>query len=164
MRKAWVVSVVVAGAALVTLRTAGGCLTKEPDQKLASRFDALCEIAADNLETPANGITKVGRYLGRHTDDILGELGGTIQLIERISDDDAHDTRARLARQRIHKPLHECESTWNKFAQAVQNDPEAAAILARAMERLGRTLEIIFGENKTIDFKHLPVDLMNRFE
>jgi hypothetical protein len=163
-RSTWIGAVVLAGGVFVALRTTSGCLTKDPDQKLAGRFDALCEIAGDNVDSPASGIRKIGRYLGGHTDDILGELGGTIQVIETIADDDAHDARARLARTRIHKPLHECEETWKRFAQAVESDPEANQLLQRGMDRLGRTLEIIFGEGKTIDFKHLPVDLMNRFE
>jgi hypothetical protein len=165
-KSAWLVSVVLAGGVLVALRTSGGCLTKkgDPDQELAGRFAALCEIAGDHIDSPVPGIRKIGRYLGRHTDDMLGELGGTIQLIESIPDDAKHDARARLARTRIHKPIHECEDTWKRFGEAVEADPEASEILNRALDRLGRTLEIIFGENKTIDFKHLPIDLIKRFE
>ena len=55
-------------------------------------------------------------------------------------------------------------TTWMEFFEAVDDDPAADALLERGVERLGRTLEIIFGEDKTIDFRHLPVDLMRRFE
>ncbi len=162
-KRAWIVPALVVGGGLVAYRMSG-CLSKDPDQQLAGRFDDMCEIAGDNIETPQRGVHKLGRYLGSHTDDLLGELGGTIQLIERIDNDDAHDARARLARQRISKPLEECAGTWMDFADAIENDPQAKASLDRGVDRLGRTLEIIFGDNKTIDFGHLPVDLMHRFE
>ncbi len=158
----WIVPALLVGG--VVAYQLSGCLNKDPDQKLADRFDDLCEIAADNVETPETGVRKLGRYLGSHTDDILGDLGGTIQLIERIDNDDAHDARAQIARERIGKPLRECEQTWMEFFEAVEADPEADALLERGVARLGRTLEIIFGEDKTVDFKHLPVDLMRRFE
>src|SRR5512142_2105062 len=87
-----------------------GCLSKAPpDEKLAGRFEAMCKIAKDNIETPEKGVRKLGGYLLDHTDDILGELGGTITTIERIKNDDKHDQRARVARDRIRKPLSECE-------------------------------------------------------
>lgn len=162
-KRAWIVPALIVGGGLAAYRMSG-CLSKDPDQKLAGRFDDMCEIAGDNIQTPERGVQKLGRYLGSHTDDLLGELGGTIQLIERIDNDDAHDARARLARQRIAKPLQECEQTWMEFFMAVDDDPAAKQLLDNGAQRLGRTLEIIFGEDKTIDFKHLPVDLMHRFE
>lgn len=161
-KRVWIVPALLVGG--VAAYQLSGCLSKEPDQKLAGRFEDLCEIAGDNIKTPEKGVRKLGRYLGSHTDDLLGELGGTIQLIERIDNDDAHDARAQLARDRIGKPLRECEQTWMEFFEAVDDDPAADALLERGVERLGRTLEIIFGEDKTIDFRHLPVDLMRRFE
>jgi hypothetical protein len=162
MRKVWFIPALLVGG--VAAYQLSGSADRDPDQQLARRFVDLCEIAGDNIETPEEGVRKLGRYLGRHTDDMLGELGGTIQLIEWIDDDDAHDARAQLARDRIGEPLRACEQTWMEFFEAVDNDPAADALLERGVERLGRTLEIIFGEGKTVDFKHLPIDLMRRFE
>ena len=145
----------------------GGCLSKEPDQKLAGQFDDLCDIAADGVDKPVDGVRKLGRYLGRNADDMLGELGGTFALIENIKDDDAHDQRARVARNRIQKPLIECASTWNEFADAIESNPEALELLQRGVDRLGRSIEIIFGEGGKLevrDFRHLPTALMHRID
>lgn len=169
MKKTWLVPIVLAGGVFAVSQMASGCLSKDPDQKLAGRFDDLCDIAGDGIDQPLTGVKKLGRYLGTHTDDILGELGGTIQLIERISDDEAHDARAYVARERIQKPLIECASTWNEFGDAIEADPAALELLQHGADRVGRTLEIIFGEGgkgklEIRDLRHLPTALMHRFD
>jgi hypothetical protein len=85
----------------------------------------------------------MGRYLDRHTGDLFGEWGDTLAAIERIPNDDKHDDRARLARDRIRKPLLACQRDWMRFGQAVENDPAAKALLEHFNERLSRTFEII---------------------
>jgi hypothetical protein len=168
MNKAWLVPVVIAGGVLGVYATTGGCLNnKDPDQKLAGRFDDLCEIASDGIAKPEQGVRKLGRYLGSHADDMLGELGGTVTMIEKISNDDAHDARAQVAHDRLAKPLVECAETWMEFADAIENDAAADALLERGLVRLGRTLEIIFGEGAAIerrDFRNLPWVLMSRLD
>jgi hypothetical protein len=164
MKNTWVVALVLAGGAFGAYRMSG-CLSKEPDQKLASRFDDLCDIAHDGVDDPVRGVNKLGRYLGRHTDDMLGEFGATIATIEKVSDDDAHDRRAHVARERISKPLIECAETWDEFGNAIEGSPEAVEILERGIDRLGRTLEILFGDGATFevgDIRHLPDFVIDR--
>ncbi len=135
----------------------GGCLTgstSAPDQKLAGHLDDMCKIADANLDAPVRGVKKLGGYLEKHTGDLFGAWGDTLAAIERIPDDDKHDARARVARDRIHGSIGRCASTWAAFFSAVQNDPEASALVERFSERLGRTLEII-GGNST-DLRTLP--------
>lgn len=163
-KRAWIVPALIVGGGLVAWRMSGCLNSKEPDEKLAGRFDDLCEIADDNSEDPQRGLRQLGRYLGDHTGDMYKEFGDTLAVIEKISNDDAHDARARLARRRLAKPWQECEQTWQMFFTAVHADPVAKEMLERFTERAGRTLEIIFGDDEMIDFRHLPVDLMHRFE
>jgi len=165
MNKAWLVPVVVAGGVFGVYATSGGCLnSKDPDQTLAGRFDDLCDIASDGAKKPEQGVRKLGRYLASHSGDMLKDLADTIALIEKISDDNAHDARAGVARDRIQKPLIECAETWNEFGDAIENDPAALELLQHGMDRLGRTLEIIFGEGATLEIRDLPAALMHRFD
>jgi hypothetical protein len=140
MTKRWLFLVAVGGTAALAWRSG----TTDPDEQLAARLDALCAIARDHVDQPTAGVRALGGYLGEHTGDLLGELGATIQLIERIPDDGRHDERARLARERIHAPLLACAADWARFSDAVEASPEASELIGRATDRLGRTLEIIF--------------------
>jgi hypothetical protein len=144
MKTRWIVSLLLASGLVVGIR--GGCLSKPaPDEQLATHFAKLCDIAHDNVETPAAGVRHLGRYLGNHLDDILGAWGGTIAAIERVEDDTKHDDRARLARARIIAPLRACRQDLERFADAVENDGEALDLIDHASERLSRTLDILTG-------------------
>ena len=154
--KGWIAGALVAGGVVLALR---GCLSKpDPDERLARRLSAMCEIARDHIATPKTGTLALGRYLGKHLGDITGDFGDTIAIIEKISDDDRHDARAELARDRIRKPLNACERDWQRFADAVARDPEATKLVVVAAERLDRTFEILFGST-TFDLRRLPQQL-----
>jgi hypothetical protein len=137
----------------------GGCLqdtTKAPDEKLAERFDDLCEIARGNIDSPVRGVRKLGHYMGKHTGDLMADWGNTFAAIEKISDDTKHDARARLARDRIRKPLILCARDWMRFSDAVEANPEAKQMLIEFNVRFNRTLEIIFGEGQQVNLLQLP--------
>jgi len=144
--KGWFAMALVAGGVGFSVKTVGGCLNRPaPDQELAGRLDDLCAIAHDGADKPEAGVRALGRYMVKHTGDLLGNLGDTIALIERVPDDEAHDERARLARDRIRKPFAACEQDWQRFGEAIEADPKAAALMEKAMVRLNRTFEILFG-------------------
>jgi hypothetical protein len=159
----WVLGTLAVAGIVFTIK--GGCLnsaSKAPDEKLAARLDDLCEIARANISTPERGVRKLGGYMGKHTGDIFGDWGNTLAAIEKITDDDKHDDRARVARDRIRKPLITCARDWGRFFEAVEDSPEASELMADFNERLNRTFEIIFGEGltiETIDLKRLPTML-----
>ena len=132
-------------------------------EELSDHFEELCWIAGDNIDTPKKGVVKLGRYLGRHLDDILGDFGSTIVTIEKISDDRKHDDRARLARDRMQKPWIECQDEWQKFWMAVDEDPDASELANRAADRLGRTFEIIFS-SAPVDLRDLPNVFVKRID
>jgi hypothetical protein len=146
-KKGWLCVALVAAGASYKLQ--GGCLNdtiKAPDQKLASHLVDLCQIASRNIDHPVRGVTEIGHYLGKNAGNIYGAWGSTLAEIETIRDDDKHDARARVARDRIRKPVLACAQTWSRFAEAVQNDEQASEMVERFGERMGRTMEIIFGE------------------
>lgn len=158
----WLVTALVAGGAVYGIR--GGCVNSTaPDEELADHFEELCEIAGDNIDTPKKGVKKIGRYFARHLDDILGDFGSTIVTIEKISDDRKHDERARLARDRMQRPWMECRNEWQQFWIAVDGDPEASEMANRAMDRLGRTFEIIFN-SRNVDLRNLPDAFLNKID
>ena len=160
--KGWLFTALVAGGVVYGIR--GGCVNSAaPDEELADHFEELCDIAGDNVETPKKGVKKIGRYLGRHLDDILGDFGSTIVTIEKISDDRKHDERARLARDRMQRPWIECQAEWYAFWMAVDEDPEASELANRAADRLGRTFEIIFS-SKDVDLRNLPAAFLSKME
>jgi hypothetical protein len=156
----WVLGAVLAVGAGYTIK--GGCLSSDdaPDAKLAKHFDKLmCGIARDNVKTPERGVRKLGQYLDKHVGEIFGDFGEMLATIERISDDAKHDKRAEKARERLHKPLIACARDWNRFGDAVANDPKAVELLERFNERLSRTFEIIFGEGRNFDLLQFPQQL-----
>jgi hypothetical protein len=159
--KGWVVAGLIIAGIVIAYR---GCLTKRaPDERLAGRFADLCQIARSNVDTPEKGVRKLGRYMGSHLDDILGEFGATITTIEKIGDDGKHDERARIARARLSKPLVSCERDWARFWDAVEQDEKAMELMAHAMERLSRTLDILFGEEAR-DLRRLPREMQRALE
>lgn len=159
--KGWIVAGALAAGGVVFTIKGGGCLRQEtaPDEQLASRFTSMCEIARANVSTPERGVRKLGRYLDKHAGDLLGEWGKTLAAIERIPDDRRHDERARLARKRLSKPLRACERDWERFGNAVENDPAASRLVENFSTRLNRTFEIIFSGSPRLDFVHLPQQL-----
>ncbi len=158
--KGWIVgALAVAG---IGFGIKGGCLsntTKAPDEKLAARYDELCKIAGDNIESPVRGVRKLGHYMANHTGDMMADWGNTFATIEKITDDAKHDARARVARDRIRKPLIACARTWSRFNDAVENDEEATALIVAFNVRFNRTIEIIFGQDAHFDLLHLPAQL-----
>lgn len=158
--KRWVVAAVVVGGIVFAQR---GCLNQlAPDEKLAEHLEALCGIARDHVESPEPGVRALGRYMGKHAGEMLGSVGSTVAIIERIEDDTKHDARARVARERIQTPLRACEADWARFGQAVENDPKAKALLDRGIRRINRTLEIVFGKS-SFTLRDLPAQLQLRF-
>jgi hypothetical protein len=155
-----VIAALVVGAVFVA-RQQAGCLSQSaaPDQRFAQHMEDLCEIARDHIETPEKGVKKMGRYLAKNLGSITGSLGSTIAVIERVADDEAHDERARLARDRIHAPLIACEDGFAAFGRAVERDPKAKAIADRAMIRLSRTVDILVGKRQSFTLRDLPVQL-----
>ncbi len=145
-----VLAVVVVGVVVVRGGACGACGATggQPDERLAVHLRKLCEVAEDGVHDPRNGVRRMMRYYGDHGPDMLEAFGATLVTIERIDDDASHDRRARVARDRIQAPLLACAETWQQFADAVERDAEASATLERGVVRLGRTLEILFGEQR----------------
>ena len=115
-----VAALVLGGVVSIASR---GCFrqpTLAPDERYASHMSSLCEIAREHVKTPEPGVRKLGRYLARHTGDIVKDLADTIALIEMIDDDDKHDDRARVTRERWQRV--QCTAAWNEFFDAVQQD------------------------------------------
>lgn len=153
----WILGALVAGGVAFAIKD--GCLSSEraPDERLASHFEKLmCGIARDNVKTPEKGVRELGRYMDKHARDIFGDFGDMLATIERIPDDAKHDRRAEKARDRLAKPVIACGRDWNRFGEAIGEDPKAIALLERFNERLGRTFEIIFGSGRHFDVLQLP--------
>lgn len=159
--KGWWVSALVAGGLVYGLKARSGCLNASaPDQRLAQHFDEMCDIARDHAKSPEKGVKKLGKYLVVNLGSITGSFGSLIATIERVRDDEAHDERAVLARDRLHAVS--CPDDWNEFADAVEADPEATALVNEGIARLSRTLEILLGPTqggKRFTLRDLPVQV-----
>jgi len=126
-----------------------------PAERLAGRYRELCAIAGDNVKSPSRGVDRMGAFFGAHGPEMLRDYGDLVSSIERIADDGKHDARAREAGRIIRAPLHECSDTLERFAEAVEADEEASAKVTRAFDRLGRTLQLLFGDAATRDWRSL---------
>ncbi|MBA3820338.1 MAG: hypothetical protein H0X17_15710 [Deltaproteobacteria bacterium] len=161
--KGWLVTALVVGGVGFGIR--GGCVNEaSPDEELADHFEELCVIARDHIDAPEQGVRQLGRYLGKHADDMLGDFGATLATIERIDDDRRHDDRARVARDRMRKPLLACERDWMRFGEAVEANPKASALVDRFARRINRTLEIIFSGKGGGTLTTLPAQLLERLD
>jgi hypothetical protein len=157
--KGWITMAIVAGGVGFAVKTTAGCLNRPaPDQKLAGQFEDLCDIARAGAEEPVAGVKALGKYVVLHGGDLTKNLVDTIALIERIPDDEAHDERAFVARDRLMAAA--CPEDWMRFDDAIDGSPEAIELLNRAGERLTRTLEIILGPGAKL--RDLPQTLMRR--
>ncbi|HEY5921981.1 MAG TPA: hypothetical protein VIV11_09945 [Kofleriaceae bacterium] len=159
-----VLGAVLAAGAGYTIKA--GCFSSEraPDVRLANHFDKMmCGIARDNVNNPERGVRKLGHYLDKHARDMFGDFGDMLATIERIRDDDKHDRRAEKARDRLRKAVIACARDWNRFGEAVGNDPKAVELLENFNERLGRTFEIIFGDGRQFDLLQLPEQMVGTF-
>lgn len=155
----WILGVLVAGGVAFSIK--GGCLSSEPapDERLAKHFDGMCAIARDNVKTPERGVRKLGHYLDKHARDMFGDFGDMLATIERIPDDDKHDRRAEKARNRLQRPFITCARDWQRFGDAVENDPKALELVQNFNDRLGRTFEIIFSGAGGFDLLRFPQQL-----
>ena len=116
-----------------------------PDERLVGHMNATCAIAKEHVATPERGVGELFAYLGEHSPQMMKEFGELLVLIERIEDDVQHDARAKQAAKRLRGAALRCEPHWERFFLAVERDPKARARFERGVERLGRTLEILFG-------------------
>lgn len=160
--KGWMFAALVAGGAAFAARGCTGCLSGgggAPDAKLGAQFDELCAIAKVGEKDAVKGVRKMGGYLVAHGGDMLKNFGDTLGVIESIPDDKKHDERAHRAAETMLVPLLDCADTWEGFADAIEASPEASALVNRAMERLDRTLQIIFQGQSTFTFRGLPAQL-----
>ena len=155
--KGWLVGAVIAGGVVYGTRMRGCASRPDPDEKLAAHITQMCSIARDNVESPERGVRELGAFYARHVGDMLEELGDSIAAIERISDDKKHDARARVMRDRLSEAANECEPDWTHFWQAVEDDPEASALMEHFAIRFNRTLEILLGEDHEGRLLHLPL-------
>ncbi len=156
MKKLVVVVVVLALAMLWWAQRDGGS-GKKPDAKLARHITAVCRIFEKNVDSPRSGVDRLFGYLGKHTEEIFGLFGATLVVIEKIPDDKQHDQRAREAAKRLHPPLIACDRPANRFFDAVNRDPEARKRFEHGVQRLDRTLQILFGEESAARVKALVV-------
>ena len=145
MRRHWKALLALVLLLLALLWWRRGSSSQAPDERLASRIDDLCQIAAKHVTKPKLGVTRWFHYLGAHSPDMLEQTGKMFVDIERIADDSKHDERARLAARRLHPVLQRCEKPLEEFFRAVEADPEANELYTRGMERFSRTLAILSG-------------------
>lgn len=161
MKAKWVVTVLIAAGVVLGIRSSNGCgsTSKDPDEKLVAHLEDVCEIMRDHRDVPVVGLRKLGRYLYKHTGDIYGNGVQIIAFIEGIEDDDAHDERARLARDRIDDWANGCAADWFLFWQAVEADPEATELVDRTEERVQRTIDILSGQGRhTVELRRVLED------
>ena len=126
-----------------------------PEARLAGRYRELCGIAGSNVKSPSRGVDRMGAFFAAHGAEMLHDYGELVTSIERVADDRRHDERAREAGRVINAPLHECADTLERFAEAVEADDEASAKVSRGVDRLGRTLQLLFGDTATRDWRAL---------
>ena len=156
-----ILGAVVAAGLGYTVKAGCWSSSRPADARLASHFDKMmCGIARKNVNTPERGVRELGRYLDKNAQAMFGDFGDMLATIERIPDDNKHDRRAEKARERLSKPLMACGRDWNRFGEAVGNDPKAIELLERFNERLSRTFEIIFGGGRRFDMLQLPQQML----
>lgn len=134
-----------------------------PDERIAGHHRAMCKIAEAGVKAPRDGVAKLFRYYGDRGPDMARDWAELLVLIERIDDDDRHDARARQAAKRLHEPMRRCAATFERFAEAIEADPEASRLLERGVTRFSRTLEILFGSQSASPLM-LPDQIERRLE
>lgn len=115
-----------------------------PDDNLVAYVGGMCKVMDKHLDQPNAGVDALFGYYSKHTPDMMKQFGDLLVEIERIQDDKAHDRRAKKANHKLRKAFQRCERTAQRFADAIESDPQARRKLERGVDRLGRTLEIIF--------------------
>jgi len=120
------------------------------DARLAHRYQEICDIAAADADEPQAGVAHLFAYLGDNGPAMLHDAGELLVEIERIPDDAAHDARAREASEVMHAPLVACAADLQRFAAAVEADPEASAAVERGAQRVGRTLKLLIGGDQAL--------------
>jgi len=132
---------------------------RAPEERLAGRYRELCAIAGDNVATPARGVERMGAFFAANGPDMLHDYGALVADIERIGDDARHDESAREAGRTLRAPLNACGDTFARFFEAVDGNDEAKAKVSRGFERLGRTIELLFGDADSHELRALVAHL-----
>jgi hypothetical protein len=118
---------------------------RAPEDRIARRLRGLCPIAREGISRPSHGVDRLFAHLGEHTAETLRDLGELVVELQRIDDPSRHAARARQANRTMAAPLSACQADLSRFADAVERDAEASARLERGLERLERTLNLLFG-------------------
>jgi hypothetical protein len=121
---------------------AGG---RAPEERIAARLRGLCPIAKEGVVKPARGVDRLFAFLGAHTSETFRDLGELVVELQGIENDSRHAARARRANSMMAAPLKACSADLQRFADAVERDRDAKAKLERGLERLERTINLLFG-------------------
>lgn len=142
-----VIAVVVAGWWMARRRG--------PERRIAARMQEVCDLAEANVKTPVRGVDALGAMLAARAPELMHDLAELTVDTTRIGDERRHDERAREARRVMAAPLHACSDALSRFAEAVEHDEVAHAHLQRALDRLARTLQLLFGDAAASELRGL---------
>jgi hypothetical protein len=116
------------------------------EERIARRLGTVCQIARDNVKTPARGVDRLFAHLDANTAETLRDLGELVVEVQRIGDEKRHAERARRANRVLRAPLESCRADLDRFSEAINGDEAATRKLEAGIERLNRTLGLLFGD------------------
>lgn len=118
---------------------------QRPEMQLGRRLGKICAIADRNVAAPERGVNELFGYFGENTPDLAHDFGALLVYLGRIDDAREHDDRAREAARRMWGPLMSCQGSLERFGNAVDGDPAASHRLQVGLERIGRSVTLLFG-------------------
>lgn len=119
--------------------------TQRPEMQLGRRLGKICSIAEKNVSTPRRGVDELFGYFGENTPDLAHDFGALLVSLGRIDDQREHDDRAREAARRMWGPLAGCGEALQQLGDAIESDPAASRKLQAGMDRVTRSLTLLFG-------------------
>lgn len=119
--------------------------SQRPDVQLGHRLGAICSIADKGAAAPQMGVDALFGYFAANTPELMRDFGGVLVELGKIDGEAEHDERARESARRIWGPLLACGGKLERFGDAIDGDPVASRKLEAGVERVGRSLTLLFG-------------------
>lgn len=133
-----IIASVVAAIAITT-----GCGSAE--DKLLDHSGDLAEIMEDNVDSPADGIEEIHKYVRKNLPSMMEQVGKLLVELDEIDDPKARAERATEIAKKFAEKSKEYQETAAKFGAAMMKDKDAGKYAKEWAEKWEQTAKPLMG-------------------
>jgi hypothetical protein len=109
---------------ILSLAIATGC--GKPEDKMLDHSEELASIMEDNVDSPADGVEEIHKYVRKNLPGMLEQVGKLLVELDEIDDVKERAERATEIAKKFAEASKKSSAAAMKFAEAVMKDEAAA--------------------------------------